>query len=74
MTRKIVYDIISKSVIDRAFAKQLMENPEKALKEYELTPEEIHAIKAMQVEFDQKYIKGNIPHPVEKIKKNGSSK
>jgi len=51
-----------------------MENPEKALKEYELTPEEIHAIKAMQVEFDQKYIKGNIPHPVEKIKKNGSSK
>ncbi|MFC2149512.1 hypothetical protein ACFLQ8_02305 [Candidatus Auribacterota bacterium] len=54
MTKKNVQHIIRKSVIDRAFAKKLAENPEDVLKDYDLTHAEKVAIRHMQVEFERK--------------------
>jgi hypothetical protein len=50
-----VQNIIRKSVIDRAFAKKLMRNTDEAVKGFDLTQDEIAAIKAMQIDFEQKF-------------------
>lgn len=55
MSMEAVQAIIRKSVIDRAFAKKLMRNIDAAVKGFDLTPEEISAVKAMQIEFEQKF-------------------
>ncbi len=55
MSMEAVQAIIRKSVIDRAFAKKLMRNVDAAVKGFDLTPEEISAVKAMQIEFEQKF-------------------
>jgi len=50
-----VQAIIRKSIIDAAFARKLIRNPDDALAGFDLTPEEISAVKAMQIEFEQKH-------------------
>ena len=52
MSADEIQAIIRRSVIDRAFAKALRENPHDALREYQLTPIELAALKAMQIEFE----------------------
>lgn len=54
MSMEAVQAIIRKSVIDRAFAKKLMRNIDEAVKGFDLTQDEIAAVKAMQIEFEQK--------------------
>ena len=52
MSADEIQAIIRRSVIDRAFAKALRDNPHEALKEYRLNPIELAALKAMQIEFE----------------------
>ena len=52
MSAEEIQQIIRRSVIDKAFAKALKDNPHQALREYALTPVEFAALRAMQIEFD----------------------
>ena len=54
MSVEDIQQIIRRSVIDRAFAKALRNNFHQAVREYNLSPIEKAALKAMQIEFDEK--------------------
>lgn len=55
MSQKVVEIIIGKAVTDAEFRKQLFEDPDNALKGYDLTSEEIAALKAVEKEAIEKF-------------------
>jgi len=55
MSAEAVQTIIGRAVTDGEFAKQLFENPEEALKGYELSAEEATAIKNMKADDVAKF-------------------
>ena len=57
MSVEDIQQIIRRSVIDRAFAKALVHNFNEAVREYNLTAIEKAALKAMQIEFDDRKTK-----------------
>ncbi len=54
MSVEDIQQIIRRSVMDRAFAKALLRHFNEAICEYNLTPIEKAALKAMQIEFDDR--------------------
>jgi len=42
--REVILDVLSKAADDRIFMARLAENPQKVLREYDLTPKEIAAL------------------------------
>ena len=54
MSADEIQQIIRRSVIDRAFAKALRSNFHDAVREYNLTAIEKSALKAMQIEFEDR--------------------
>lgn len=55
MSQQVVEIIIGKAVTDAAFRKQLFEDADSALKGYDLTSEEIAALKAIEKEAIEKF-------------------
>jgi hypothetical protein len=55
MSQQVVEMIIGKAVTDAAFRKQLFEDPDTALKGYDLLPEELEALKAIEKEAIEKF-------------------
>ena len=54
MSADEIQQIIRRSVLDRAFAKALRDNFHDAVREYNLTTIEKSALKAMQIEFEDR--------------------
>lgn len=54
MAKDDVARIIGRAVMDKEFAEILLKNPEEAVKGFDLTPEELEAIKAMKKESVEK--------------------
>ncbi len=55
MSQELVEIIIGRAVTDAAFRIQLFADPESALKDYDLTSEEISALKAIEKEAIEKF-------------------
>ncbi|MBI1925871.1 Franean1_4349 family RiPP [Candidatus Poribacteria bacterium] len=55
MSQQVVETIIGKAVTDATFRKQLFEDPDSVLKGYDLTGEEIAALKAIEKEAIAKF-------------------
>ena len=50
MSRQAIQDIVERALKDRAFAQLLMDNPEQALQDFDLTPEEAEVVRELRPE------------------------
>ncbi|EFO81008.1 hypothetical protein OSCT_1111 [Oscillochloris trichoides DG-6] len=50
MSQEVVQQIIGRAVTDAAFRQQLIDNAKEACKGYDLTPEELEALEALDAE------------------------
>lgn len=50
MSHEVVQEILDRALTDLEFRRQLLLNPDKALAGFELTPEEVAALKAIRLE------------------------
>lgn len=55
VSREILEKIIGRAAMDSQFRRRMIEDPETALKEYELTEEQISAIKAIPTNALEKF-------------------
>ncbi|MBN1873526.1 MAG: Franean1_4349 family RiPP [Anaerolineae bacterium] len=58
MSKEVVQMVIGRAVTEPAFRKQLFTNPERALKNYDLTQEEIAALKTINAEHLENFVGG----------------
>jgi hypothetical protein len=58
MSKENVQKVVGSILTDKEFAKSFFENPDKVLKDYELTADEIAGLKAMKQEDASKFSGG----------------
>jgi len=61
--REVILDVLSKAADDHIFMARLAENPQKVLREYHLTPEEIAALVRGDIEKIESWV-GKLDDPL----------